>query len=121
MSEPKDVLLEKFHKTQKKVKEFSELLNTLEASSDKKKILWCQIYENAVVDRENAGMLFTDVYKQMVNAPAEHVTVGPILTKYIERMSKANDQLIRLAELIAKAEANAAALDTDDIFSQIQA
>ena len=120
MSESKDTLLEKFDSMQKKVEEFSQLLDTLESTADKKKLLWRQIYENAITDRENAGMLFTDVYKQMQSATAEHAVIGPILTKYMERMSKSNDQLIKLAELIAKAEDKAAAIDPEDIFSQIQ-
>ena len=120
MSKETTLYAEKFDKMQKKVSEFSELLNTLESTEDKKKMLWLQIYENAITDRENASMLFTDVYKQMQSATAEHAVIGPILSKYIERMGKSNEQLIKLAELIAKAEERAAAIDPDDIFSQIQ-
>jgi hypothetical protein len=33
---------------------------------------------------------------------AVHSTHGTLATKYLERMSKSNDQIIKLAELIAK-------------------
>ena len=50
---------------------------------------------------------------------ADHISVGPTLSKYLERMNKSNDQLIKLADLIAKEEERAEAVDPDDIFSKI--
>ena len=49
----------------------------------------------------------------------EHMNIGSIMAKYIERMSKSNDQILKLAELIAKEEEKSEAISTDDIFSQI--
>ena len=40
------------------------------------------------------------------------------MSKYLERMSKSNDQILRLAELIAKEETNDS-ISPDDIFNQI--
>ena len=59
---------------------------------------------NALVDRENASMLFTDAWQQMKGGAIEHATLGPTMSKYLERMNKSNEQILRLAELIAKAE-----------------
>ena len=115
-----DESLEVLRKTDVKVKDFTDLLETLDTSDDKKKLLWKEIYQNAIIDRQNAGILFTDAYKSMQPGVTEHVTLGPTLAKYIERMCKSNEQILRLAELIAKAEARSAQVDPDDIFSKIK-
>ena len=120
MSDNYTALLEKLEKTQKKVEQFSDILDSLESTEDKKKLLWKEIYENAVTDRENAGMLFTDAYTQMKAGVSEHVQLGAIMAKYLERMNKSNEQILKLAELIAKAEEKATKIDPDDLFSQIQ-
>ena len=44
---------------------------------------------------------------------------GSIMSKYLERMSKCNDQILRLAELIAKEE-DKNQMSPDDIFNQIE-
>ena len=119
MSDNVDKLLDKLKKTDLKVEGFSELLDSLESTESKKKLLWKEIYHNAIVDRENAGMLFTDAFKQMQTGTTEHITLGPTLSKYIERMCKSNEQILRLAELIAKSEERSSKIDPDDIFSKI--
>ncbi|MCW4027793.1 MAG: hypothetical protein NWE76_09970 [Candidatus Bathyarchaeota archaeon] len=103
----------------KRVDQFSEMLDHLTTTEEKKKYLWREIYENAIQDRENAAMLFTDAWSRMSTGTAEHVTIGPTLTKYLERMCKSNEQILRLAELISKAEEREAHVDPDDIFSSI--
>ena len=108
-----------FDDVEKKTEQFGEMLASIEALEDKKKYLWREIYENAIVDRMNAYMLFTDVYGTMTGDKADHVTLGPMMGKYIERMNKANDQLLKLAELIAKEEEKAATIDPDNLFAQI--
>tara|TARA_R100000808_G_C2155541_1_gene168575 strand:- start:2474 stop:2842 length:369 start_codon:yes stop_codon:yes gene_type:complete len=111
--------MDKLKTTTEKVEDFNELLDNINSIDDKKKILWKEIYHNAVMDRENAGMLFTDAFQQMQTGTAEHVTLGSTLTKYIERMCKSNEQILRLAELIAKSEEKAQQIDPDDLFNQI--
>lgn len=108
-----------FDDVEKKTEQFGEMLASIEALEDKKKYLWKEIYENAIVDRMNAYMLFTDVYSSMSGDKADHVTLGPMMAKYIERMNKANDQLLKLADLIAKEEEKAAQIDPDNLFAQI--
>ena len=104
---------------QRKVEEFSDILDGLISTEDKKKLLWKEIYENALTDRENAGMLFTDAWSRMGTGSTEHATLGTTLTKYLERMSKSNEQILRLAELISKAEEQSQKIEPDDIFSSI--
>ena len=109
-----------FDDVSRKTEQFGALLESIENLEDKKKHLWREIYENAIVDRMNAYMLFTDVYSTMTGDKADHVTLGPMMAKYIERMNKANDQLLKLADLIAKEEDRASQIVPDDIFSQIK-
>ena len=103
-----------------KMKEFGELLVSMQGLDTKKKILWREIYENAVQDRMNAYILFTEAFRSMgIASTSEHITAGPILTKYIERMNKANDQLLKLADLIAKEEAESSKIDPNDLYNQM--
>ena len=103
-----------------KVKEFSDLLEKITTSEDKKKMLWKEIYENAIVDRMNAYMLFTNVYANMKGGTNEHLQLGPILSKYLERMAKANDQLLKLSEQIAKEQESQAKINPEDIWNSIE-
>jgi len=103
----------------KKVSEFAEMLDELSSTEEKKKLLWKQIYENALTDRENASMLFTDAWSRMSVGSSEHVALGSTLTKYLERMSKSNEQILRLAEIINKVQEQEAQIDSEDIFSKI--
>ena len=104
---------------QQKIKQFSELLDAITTTEDKKKALWKEIYENAISDRQNAFLLFHEAYGSMQNSIAEHIAVGPMLNKHIERMSKSNEQLIKLAELVADAEVQNSKIDPEDVFSKI--
>ncbi len=106
-------------KLKKKLEAFSDILEELTSTEEKKKLLWKEIYENALVDRENAAMLFTDAWSRMAPGTAEHITLGATLTKYLERMSKSNEQILRLVELISKAEQQESKIDPDDVFNTI--
>ena len=64
-------------------------------------------------------MLFTDAWTRMSSGTAEHISLGPTLTKYMERMSKSNEQILRLAELITKAEEQETKIDPDEVFNTI--
>jgi len=114
-----DEMIDKLKETEAKIDDFADLLDSIETSADKKKMLWKEIYENAVHDRENAHVLFLDAWKQMGQGTAEHVTLGPTMAKYLERMCKSNEQILRLAEMIGKADDAAGKIDPDDIFSRI--
>ena len=112
--------LQDFDKLKEKVKDFSEVLEKITHADAKKKILWREIYENAMLDRQNAHVLFVEAYTTMSQGTTEHATLGATLTKYLERMNKANDQLLKLAELMSKSESEHSKIDADDLFSQIQ-
>ncbi len=103
--------LDALNEKDKKIKQFSDILDTLTSTEDKKKLLWKEIYENAVNDRENAGILFTDTLMQVKGNAANHNILGPVIVKYIERMSRANDQILKLAELIAQEETKEMSMD----------
>ena len=104
----------------KKIEKFSDLLDSLQSTEDKKKMLWLESYQNAVEDRESANILFTDLMMQSTNNSTNHLQFGTLMSKYLERMSKCNDQILRLAELIAKEEAQNEVILPDDIFDKIQ-
>lgn len=110
---------DKNNKKEEKIKEFSELLDSLSNTEDKKKMLWKEAYQNAVDDRETAGMLLTDLVLQCQGSQTNHLQFGTLMTKYLERMNKSNDQILKLAELISKEQENIQ-IDDDDIFSKIQ-
>lgn len=119
MTDKLDNALDSNKKLKKKLEAFSDILDDLSTTEDKKKLLWKEVYENALVDRENAGMLFTDAWSRMGTGSTEHATLGSTLTKYLERMSKSNEQILKLVELITKAEEQSAKIEPEDIFTNI--
>ena len=104
---------------EERIKDFSGLLNQIESLNDKKRKLWMEIYENAISDRQNSYAMFVRLVKIVQDKSSEHAVHGKTIATYIERMSKANDQLIKLAELIAKAERKDDEIDPDEMFERI--
>ena len=86
-----------------------------------KEEIWTEIYENAFQDREKASMLVTNLWKEITADPEKHALYGITITKYLERMSKSNDQLVKLAELMQKSGEGVedVGLDLDDVYSKI--
>lgn len=103
-----------------KFKDFSGLLSSIESLDDKKKKLWLEIYENAITDRQNSYAMFSELVTLVQGKSSEHAIHGKTIATYIERMSKANEQLIKLADLIAKAEEKDKEIDTESIFNQLE-
>lgn len=104
------------------LKSFDVLLGTISSTEDKQKSLWRQIYENAITDRMNSYLLWTNLYSLVVNQPSEHAMHGQNLARYIERMSKANDQLIKLAELVGNAKKkDTPEVSEDDLYTEMEA
>jgi len=113
--------LEDQEKKYNKLQNFSDILDNLSTTEEKKKLLWKEIYENALEDREKAKILFNDCYQSMASATiADHVSAGQVMSKYLERMSKSNDQILKLAELIANAEEKQETISEDEVFFKIQ-
>ncbi len=111
--------IDKVRKIEGKLEKFSDILEGLTSTEDKKKLLWKEIYENSLEDRESAKILFEDLMLQSMGNTANHALFGTSMAKYLERMSKSNDQILRLAELIAKEE-DKNQISADDIFNQIE-
>lgn len=103
----------------KKIKEFSDLLDELQSSNDKKKLLWKESYQNALDDRENAAILLNDLLTIIPGNQTNHSTFGTLATKYLERMTRSNDQILKLAEIIAKEQEKENEIKPDDIFNSI--
>lgn len=102
---------------------FVDLLDSITTIDERLKLLWKQIYENALIDRRNAYMIWTDLYLQVHGNPEQHVIHGDHLSKYMERMEKANTQLLKLAELVYKAKDKQEAEEIPDskaIFDRIK-
>ncbi len=104
---------------EERLKDFSGLLNQIESLSDKKRQLWTEIYENAITDRQNSYAMFARLVQIAQDKSSEHAVHGKTIATYIERMSKANDQLIKLAELIDKADKKNEDIDPEDLFDKI--
>ena len=124
MSELKDVdkmlaKVETNEKKEKAIQNFADILDGIDSLENKKKMLWKEIYENSLEDREKAKMLFNDAYLSMTSDINTHMNVGAIMSKYLERMCRSNDQILKLAELIAKEEEKSEAISDDDIFGRI--
>jgi hypothetical protein len=104
----------------KKSKNQSETLDNDGVSKD---VLWEEIYKNAVSDREKASMLITNLWKEITSDPEKHVLFGTAMSKYLERMSKSNDQLIKLAELVQKnnEDEDVDVIDTENLYTKISA
>lgn len=105
---------------EEKIRDFGELLKSIDSLDEKKRQLWKEIYENAIADRQNSYVMFTKLYRIVQDKSTEHAVHGKTIATFLERMSRANDQLIKLAELIAKAQRGDDDINAEDMFSQIQ-
>lgn len=103
-----------------KFQKFDELLQSIESVDSKTKQLWKEIYENAIIDRQNAYVMFVKLAQLCENKSGELAVHGTNMTKFHERMGRANDQLIKLAELIGESSAEKTKIDPDEIFNQIR-
>ena len=101
--------------------DFTDLLNKIDYASPETKKLWREIYSNASDERAKALCLYADLYRHVISGDQSgHVNHGKTMTMYLERMSKCNDQLLRLAELIETASSFDGEVDGDSIYDQIQ-
>lgn len=103
-----------------RVKDFNFLLDKIESLDDKKKQLWVEIYDNSITDRANAYLMFSRLVKISGESSNEYAVHARSISSFLERMSRANDQLIKLAELVEKAEHKDETIDVDDMFDQIK-
>lgn len=101
---------------QVKIKDFSELLSQIENINDKQKRLLLEIYSNAIEDRNNAYTMFEKLVVIVGEQSTEHAVHGRTIVQFIERMTKANDQLLKLADMIKNAENADGETDPNDIY-----
>lgn len=105
----------------RQLSDFSSLLDSISSTEDKQKSLWKQIYENAVTDRLNSYLIWSELYQAVRGKPSEHAINGQNLSRYIERMSKANDQLLKLAELVGAAKKkDSPEVTEEDIYNELE-
>jgi hypothetical protein len=106
-------------------KDFGALLDKIDNLDDNKKRLWREIYQNSLTDRHNAYVLFRQLVNLCSKTPvglgrsAEYATHSAAIAKFLDQMRRANEQLIKLAALIAQAEKNSDAIDPDSVFDMI--
>lgn len=101
-------------KTRKK--KFRELLDGLSTVDEKKKYLWYDIYTNAFKEIDMAYRLFDEaVAATDLTVDINHSELGPTLVKYLERASKANEQLLKLVNMIEEVEQKENELELDQL------
>jgi len=90
--------------------------------------LYDQVYKNAIDDRVKATELYDDLAQAIMGVPENHATQGIIIAKYLERISRSTDQLIKVLEIkqsaaIAASKNKATELsdeEREELFSEIQ-
>tara|TARA_R110000803_G_scaffold138266_5_gene205104 strand:- start:200 stop:583 length:384 start_codon:yes stop_codon:yes gene_type:complete len=105
---------------QVKIRSFGKILNEMKDIEQQKIYLWTEIYNNAAHDRATASALLAQCFSALGPTAAEHMSLGPTLVKYLERMGKANDQLLALSQVVAKEIAAQSTLNSDDLFAAIE-
>ena len=106
---------------ERRLKNFSDLLNDIHSLDEKKRMLWLEIYENAITDRQNAYASYCNLAQIAKNKSSENAVHGKTMVAFLDRMGKANDQLIKLAELIAKAKTEDENVTPEELYSRIGA
>lgn len=101
------------------IKGFNARIDALLTIDEKTKSMWKEVYENALFDRQNAYRLYADIWNTMQGDPAAHTMNGNQAAKYLERMGRANDQLIHLSEMMTSVEESNSKIDEDELFDQI--
>lgn len=105
---------------EERIRDFTEILDRIEDLDDKKKVLWKEIYNNAITDRQNAFAMFAKLARICEDKTSEHAIHGKTMATFLERMSRANDQLIKLVEVIRRAEEESENIDSDEMFNKIR-
>ena len=55
----------------------------------------------------------------MGTGASDHIAIGTTMSKYLERMTKSNDQILTLADLINKASQQEDKIVPDELYSKI--
>lgn len=103
-----------------RIRNFAEILNKIDALDDKKKQLWREIYENSLQDRQNAYVLFLKLTELCQGKSTEWAVHGRTIVSLQERMSKSVDQMLKLADLVHKAEQSGDVIDPESIYDALE-
>jgi len=98
------------------LQDFTLLLTDLELDP-RLASLWRLIYSNAMTDRKNAFALWLDLYVKTYNNEDKHFQHGQTLHKYMDIMTKSNQQLLKLAELVDKAREEKEKTDNENMIN----
>jgi RPA family protein len=104
-------------------RDFSDLLQSISSMDERKRKLWLLIYANAMADRQRAIEQYQDLSAIAAGNSTEQSVHARSISSFIERMSKANDQLLKLADLVEtaqRADDGDDEADGDDLYSKIE-
>jgi len=100
--------------------DFDELQLTSADIDAKTKSLWLKIYTNACTDRERVAIFVSELSRELKGNMNGHMMHGQLVAKYLEKMAKANDQLLKLADQIQAYRTQTGEIDSDSILDEIQ-
>lgn len=102
-------------------RDFSDLLQSISSMDERKRKLWLLIYANAMADRQRAIEQYADLSQIAAGKSTEQSVHARSISSFIERMSKANDQLLKLADLVEVAQraSDSDDGDEDDLYDKI--
>lgn len=99
---------------------FDVLLGESDDIEPRLKSLWTEIYRNARDDREQANIFLTDLIRTLSGSDADkHTLHGPQAVRYLERIGKANEQLLKLADQIKAYRESQGKIDSDALMDEI--
>tara|TARA_R110000824_G_scaffold335251_2_gene521832 strand:+ start:4499 stop:4801 length:303 start_codon:yes stop_codon:yes gene_type:complete len=79
--------------------------------------------DNVRTDRAMASTLLIELMKILKQDETKHQHSGPVASKYLETLQRSNEQLVKLASLLAKKEAPSSSLspsEKSDIYDLIK-
>jgi len=105
---------------------FSEMLNDIPSLDTKLRVIWEEVYQNAVKDRAAANMQMLSLISGANLAGsgtsyALELETAPAIVKYLERMAKSTDQLLDLARRIEDHMGSDDEFDEDELYNSIHA
>jgi methyl-accepting chemotaxis protein len=105
-------------------RDFSDLLQSISSMDERKRKLWLLIYNNALSDRQRAIEQYQDLSTIAAGNSTEQSVHARSISSFIERMSKSNDQLLKLADLVEAAQRAAddgdGEVDGDELYDKIE-
>ena len=87
------------------------------------KELITQALENVKEDRAMASTLLIELMSVIKNDETKHQYSGPVAAKYLETLQRSNEQMVKLASLLAKKEnvsSGLSSLEKSEIYDLIK-